>query len=326
MASLRKIAAELYPRETDQRRLVAESGLRMAAIAFDSSADNSWSSILNYANTQRKLDQLFDLLVAENEDNELLQRIKAGQPALILSGPSVADTITWQGPKNARPLLEKIIGTRSTLVPVSYLAMGLRRARAVVKVRRSDGSSGSGLLTGQNILITNNHVIPDAAAAAAAVAQFNYQQSIEGADEPVAELKLKPADFFATSEQDDWTAVRVEGDPKKDWGTLTLLPAKLKKDDRVNIIQHPGGGYKQLSFFSNTVVFVGQGRVQYLTDTLPGSSGAPVFDQNWNVVALHHSGGWLQEPGSTSTETFFRNEGILIDVILAALSPKNVLT
>ena len=33
-----------------------------------------------------------------------------------------------------------------------------------------------------------------------------------------------------------------------------------------------------------------QARVRYRTNTEPGSSGSPVFDQNWNLVALHHSG------------------------------------
>ena len=58
-------------------------------------------------------------------------------------------------------------------------------------------------------------------------------------------------------------------------------------------------------------MFVGEGRVQYLTDTLPGSSGSPVFDKDWRLVALHHSGGWITEPGSK--ETFYRNEGIHVD-------------
>jgi V8-like Glu-specific endopeptidase len=59
--------------------------------------------------------------------------------------------------------------------------------------------------------------------------------------------------------------------------------------------------------------------LQYLTDTLPGSSGSPVFDRDWNVVALHHSGGWLAEPGSSDKTTDYRNEGILIDVIMAGI-------
>ena len=29
----------------------------------------------------------------------------------------------------------------------------------------------------------------------------------------------------------------------------------------------------------------------YLADTQPGSSGSPVLNRHWEVVALHHSGG-----------------------------------
>ncbi len=32
-------------------------------------------------------------------------------------------------------------------------------------------------------------------------------------------------------------------------------------------------------------------RVHYLADTLPGSSGSPVLNRHWEVIALHHSGG-----------------------------------
>lgn len=94
----------------------------------------------------------------------------------------------------------------------------------------------------------------------------------------------------------------------------------MSAGDRVNIIQHPGGGQKQLSFFANVVVFAGPSRVQYLTDTLPGSSGSPVFDRAWDLVALHHSGGWLVEPGGDPKQTFFRNEGIAMDALIAGLA------
>jgi len=31
------------------------------------------------------------------------------------------------------------------------------------------------------------------------------------------------------------------------------------------------------------------GHVQYVSRTAPGSSGAPCFDDDWKVVALHHA-------------------------------------
>jgi V8-like Glu-specific endopeptidase len=61
-----------------------------------------------------------------------------------------------------------------------------------------------------------------------------------------------------------------------------------------------------------------------LTDTLPGSSGSPVFDSRWQVVALHHSGGHLTQPGSKGKRLFFRNEGIHVKAILKGLAERGL--
>ena len=94
----------------------------------------------------------------------------------------------------------------------------------------------------------------------------------------------------------------------------------LKVGACVNIIQHPGDGEKKLSYLANEVVYFGENRVQYLTDTEPGSSGSPVFDMQWRLIALHHSGGHLPEPGSPSGYTYLRNEGIAIDAVVRGLT------
>jgi V8-like Glu-specific endopeptidase len=65
-------------------------------------------------------------------------------------------------------------------------------------------------------------------------------------------------------------------------------------------------------------------RVQYLTDTEPGSSGSPVFDSQWRLVALHHSGGWLPEPGRETK--FYRNEGININRVIDGLKQHELLS
>ena len=189
------------------------------------------------------------------------------------------------------------------------------------------GGLGTGFLTRDNLLITNHHVIASAEEAKRAKIQLNYQETPEGLATQVGEFALTPEDGFATSPLDggdDWTAVRVKGDPNKEWGALPLVEADVKANDYVNIIQHPGGLPKQIALYHNLVIFVGGDRVQYLTDTLPGSSGSPVFDSQWRFVALHHSGGYLTEPGSKSKRLYFRNEGIHAKAILKGLTERGL--
>ncbi|HEU4403875.1 MAG TPA: trypsin-like peptidase domain-containing protein [Polyangiaceae bacterium] len=317
-AALRRALSGLYPRETQQRAFVDEVGLRAPLIGFEASADGTWFNIIEEARRSAKLDEVLKKAREERPDDESLRLIEAKAPPKPLPAPELKGNMPWRGPPRAQALLEKIIGARSTLVPVTYLEVGLLRARAVARVRLPD-STGTGFLVANELLITNHHVLPDAATAAAATAQFNYQQTAAGLSAEPDERALKPDQFFATSEEDDWTAVRVEGEPTKAWGALALRPAKVAVNDPVNIIQHPEGGGKKLSFLANVVAFVGGGRVQYLTDTMPGSSGSPVFDHAWNLVALHHSGGWLPEPGSPGGEVFYRNQGIHIDVVIEGL-------
>jgi V8-like Glu-specific endopeptidase len=87
--------------------------------------------------------------------------------------------------------------------------------------------------------------------------------------------------------------------------------------EHVNIIQHPEGGPKQIALTANQVVNVFEYRLQYTTDTLPGSSGSPVFTDAWKVVALHQAGGNLLT--NQRGDRMFANEGILMSYIMRAL-------
>jgi V8-like Glu-specific endopeptidase len=240
-------------------------------------------------------------------------------------GPDIKD-MEW---KDTQPVdeLEKLTGSVNTLLPISFLAVGLQKARAVARVYIKKGSKaevGTGFLVPGNVFVTNNHVIKDKTTAEAALLQFDYEESADGNPVAVTGFKLDPAKGFATSVAGDWTAIKVKGDANATFGALEPVEnIAVKKDDFVNIIQHPGGRYKQIALYHNMVTFSDDKIVQYLTDTEPGSSGSPVFNSGWQLVALHHSGGMLREPGST--QRLLRNEGININVVIAGLKANNLL-
>ncbi|MFN9660527.1 MAG: lipase family protein, partial [Cyanobacteriota bacterium] len=74
------------------------------------------------------------------------------------------------------------------------------------------------------------------------------------------------------------------------WLPLIEYTGKLLVGETVNIIQHPNCEPKQMAIRHNQVVDALELFLHYQTDTDPGSSGAPVFNDQWEVVALHHSG------------------------------------
>jgi hypothetical protein len=60
----------------------------------------------------------------------------------------------------------------------------------------------------------------------------------------------------------------------------------------VSIIQHPSGERKQLALRENQLIDVLEDFLHYRTDTAPGSSGSPVFNDHGNrgmLIQVCHS-------------------------------------
>lgn len=218
----------------------------------------------------------------------------------------------WHTSFNKEHLLEKIIG-ENTLRPVSFLQRGYEVSRAITLIDTGKWL-GTGFMIGYNLLLTNNHVLPDQSSLDNTIFRFNYQLTFDGQEEKVKQYSAKPRGCFYTNESLDFTVIELEGTPGKEWGVTKINSSGTTKGKRVNIIQHPGGLPKQISFQNNIVQYVDDKVVQYLTSTLGGSSGSPVFDDQWQVVAVHHAGGMLTEPSSNLS--YFRNEGINIGAVI----------
>jgi endonuclease G len=96
----------------------------------------------------------------------------------------------------------------------------------------------------------------------------------------------------------------VDRTPLAGYGYLRLLEdtGKISRSEYATIIQHPNGRQKHLASRNNRItVYVydddlapearaTNNFLYYSTDTLKGSSGSPVFSDQWFVVALHRRG------------------------------------
>jgi Trypsin-like peptidase domain len=205
---------------------------------------------------------------------------------------------------------EKIMGDRPTFLDVHYLNLGYTAARAVVKLRMCFSGKwylGTAFLISPSRLLTAHHnlVQPTGEAAQEVTAQFDYERILDG-----PEVEGKTVQCLSESIRgeavDDWAVIEL-AEARQDCAPVRLSTTSAKVDDRVAIVQHPNGMAKQVALHNNRVTYANEARLQYLTDTLPGSSGAPVFDAAWRVVAVHHAGGDLILPGTK--ELIYRNQG-----------------
>ena len=216
---------------------------------------------------------------------------------------------------------QMILGINN-LKQVSWIELGLKVSRSVCRILRSGGGFGTGFMVGNGLLMTNHHVLPTPQEANGSLAEFNYQLDASGGFSPTVRYPLDNTRFVTTGESLDCTLVGVRPDTGKpsleSWGHVTLNPnADPVPSEHVVVIQHPNGGYKQIVLTANYVISVNGGAVRYTTDTMPGSSGSPVFNDAWQVIAIHHMGGLLHKDAAGNTR--YVNEGVLMGSIRAVL-------
>jgi len=251
-------------------------------------------------------------LLEELERN--LPRTAAPVPAQVAAVEAFADTEVVG--------FEKIIGVNN-LRQIAWIEQAVHASRAACRIVTSEGL-GSGFLIGPHTLMTNNHVIASVAVARETKVEFNYQLPFGAGGEPSGAVRydLDPEMLFRTSPATDLdytvVAVKTDGDSDKPaldtWGSLHLNPnADPVVNEHVVIVQHPNGGPKQIVLTANAVLQVMPPYLHYSTDTMAGSSGSPVFNDLWQVVAIHHAAGPSVKVPSGGTR--HSNEGVLMSSI-----------
>ncbi|MFF5143768.1 trypsin-like serine peptidase [Streptomyces sp. NPDC013157] len=245
---------------------------------------------------------------------------------------------------------ERIIGLSNELQAVSFLPRGTRAAATVARISlRSNGRElplGTGFLVSPRLLLTNHHVLPDTDSARSCFVEFNAQVTADNVPDTAVRTEFDPGTLFVAHEPLDFALVAVAPVDGKalpgdvfGWNRLSVQTGKLVVGELVNIVGHPNGRLKEIALRDNKLLVRLDDFLQYQTDTEPGNSGSPVFNDQWEVVALHHSGVpetdpqghvlrkdgkvWQPSDGDDAV-SWVANEGVRISSVLrhlAALRP-----
>ncbi|WP_342753826.1 DNA/RNA non-specific endonuclease [Pantoea sp. MBD-2R] len=207
-----------------------------------------------------------------------------------------------------------IVGDTNDLLPVSFLQQGITSARAVALIREDGVPKGSGFLTHGNLFITNHHLLPEPPAQGVITVQFGYRQSETG---EIIDGRLYTVDadrFWLTSPTEEYDCTLIAlGEAVNGSGEAPLpLPLNDRNDKHalginLNLIHHPGGAPQQITLRNNALLARHEQFLHYEADSEGGSSGAPVFNDGWQLVALHHGG--VEDNGK------WVNEGIRLSAL-----------
>ena len=288
--------------------------------------------------------------------------------AKVLSEKGVADEL--KGLSTVENLSERAKGELERLIegadfyPAWFLSRGaeVRATVARVKARAPGGteSMGTGFLAGPRLLLTNFHVLdwtdeggPDLGQIApGSLFEFDYEERFDGTLRPVSTYAADPATLLLASPWQKLDYVLVALQPVSREGDRSLLDygydrlaadlGKIVKGEPVYVIQHPRGQPKQVVVRNNLLVDRDEGSATpYLTyeaDTDLGSSGSPVFNRQWEVVALHHAteivrdgagrilardgSPWNPSSGPENVKYGDLNEGVRVSSIVRDLGAK----
>ena len=334
---LRRLAEEILRGIGDERLDPWELATRAEALLATGQNSAAMTALQQYLehpdteafmvqSTRRQMIELWGLDRDSPPGNQILPMLDAS--FAHKGGPiNIETALTAQGQ------LEALLGDTG-FYPLQFLRDALNRSRAVARIGRRpervkdpqstgtgflvDGGAIAPQLTGKALLLTNAHVAtsddavrrqyPEIDTLNVTEANVAFLEAQDHASRPISVVREW---FTSPPSKFDATLLELESSPE-DVSPIPVAVDRVVPRDRVNILGHPRGEEQVVSLQDNRVISVVPPKLTYRTPTESGSSGSPVFNQQWEVVALHHSG-----PAFSNSDG---NEGLLIGEIFSAVA------
>ncbi|MDH3614237.1 MAG: serine protease [Gammaproteobacteria bacterium] len=295
-----------------------------------------------YASTLRQFEEVWQLDDENAEHAKILQLLRAA--LLKKEGGEVEIHNLDQEVESAERIsadanFETILG-KDRYKTYRWYVQGLDRATAVAKIYdRAGNGVGTGFLvkgtvvhpsiTQDWVFVTNAHVISNdpeeqngsPRALPPEDAEIIFQAGTD------ANKKFGVEQLLFTSRRTDLDCTIVTLDKSLSFDkafrvSKSLPPVGNKSDHRVYVIGHPKGAGLAFSLHDNLLLDHESPKVHYRAPTEGGSSGSPVFNSNWDLIALHHLGGKSVPKLNNKPGVYGANEGIFIQSILGAVARK----
>jgi len=205
--------------------------------------------------------------------------------------------------EGAEEAFERYMG-ENDLISVNYLLLGYFKSRAVGRIKFFDKKEmkpgvATGFLVSPDLVMTNYHVFPNMNDFSDTQIEFDYEYDVFGREKERVVFGLDPAKYFYNNKELDFALIGIKpGDlsgrrTSREMGYLVLNGGlgKAGVGDFATIIQHPEGKLKQVALRENKILDVDKpNSITYSSDTAQGSSGSPVLNDQWQLIALHSAG------------------------------------
>ena len=165
---------------------------------------------------------------------------------------------------------------------------------ACQRVCRVEGPlKGTGFLVGERHVIINYHVVRDSPAEQLEVVFDEVEGIRAGARAKVVEVPLRsPVHDY------DFAILKLGAEFTNDGrGFYKPVSRSATYREVVYVAQHGGGLPVTIAGGVVGDINVLKRSIAYTANTQPGSSGSPVFDGDWNVIAIHHQGDEMHNHG-----------------------------